>query len=175
MTGNENSQGAAPESAGEESTAENPGRTFTQDELNAIVQKRVLETQRKYADYDTMKEKAGKYDAAQEAGKSELEKATSKADKYEKMYNDLVAQNKINGIRAGVSEKTGVPASLLTGATEEECQAQAEAILAFAKPADVAGGDPGYPAVRDTGETRATGKKTTADLFGDWMNQNFRI
>lgn len=169
MTGND-IQGATPESAGSESTAENPGRTFTQDELNAIVQKRIAETQRKYSDYESLKEKAGKYDAVQEAGKTELEKATSKADKYEKLYNDLVAQNKIQTIRSNISEKTGVPVSLLTATTEEDCEAQARAILAFAKPETSTFG---YPTVRDTGETRATGKKTTADLFGDWMNQNF--
>lgn len=169
MTGND-IQGATPESAGGESTVENPGRTFTQDELNAIVQKRISETQRKYSDYESLKEKAGKYDAVQEAGKTEFEKATSKADKYEKLYNDLVAQNKIQTIRSNISEKTGVPVSLLTATTEEDCEAQAQAILAFAKPETPTFG---YPAVRDTGETRATGKKTTADLFGDWMNQNF--
>lgn len=73
MTGND-IQGATPEGAGGESTAENPGRTFTQDELNAIVQKRIAETQRKYSDYESLKEKAGKYDAVQEAGKTELER-----------------------------------------------------------------------------------------------------
>ena len=81
-----------------------------------------------------------------------------------------MAQNKIQTIRSNISEKTGVPVSLLTATTEEDCEAQAQAILAFAKPETSTFG---YPAVRDTGETRATGKKTTADLFGDWMNQNF--
>ena len=97
MTGND-IQGATPESAGGESTAENPGRTFTQDELNAIVQKRIAETQRKYSDYESLKEKAGKYDAVQEAGKTELEKATSKADIYEALKGYIAFLEKVRAV-----------------------------------------------------------------------------
>ncbi len=58
---------------------QNTNRTFTQDELNAIVQTRLADERKKYADYDSLKEKAGKYDAQEEANKSELQKANEKA------------------------------------------------------------------------------------------------
>ena len=51
-------------------------------------------------------------------------------------------------MRNEVSTATGVPANLLTGSTKEECEAQAQAINAYAKPA-------GYPAVKDGGEVHA--------------------
>lgn len=71
-----------------------PPKTFTQDELNAIVAKRVGEVQKKFADYDDVKAKAGKADEAlakvnelteklELAGKSEEEKAKLLAEKLQ--------------------------------------------------------------------------------------------
>ena len=57
-------------------------RTFTQAELNAIVQERVGETKAKYGDYEELKAKASKYDEQVEASKSELQKATERADSF---------------------------------------------------------------------------------------------
>ena len=47
-------------------------RVFTQSEMNAIIQDRVARERSKYADYDALKAKAQQFDAAQEAGKTEL-------------------------------------------------------------------------------------------------------
>ena len=52
-----------------ETTAEEPERTFTQTELDAIVRDRLQRERNKYADFETYKEKAEKYDAAEEAQK----------------------------------------------------------------------------------------------------------
>ena len=146
-------------------------KTFTQAELNAIVQERIGRTKQQYADYEALKEKAGKYDQMQEANKTELEKATGRAAEFEKKYNDLVNANKVRDIRAAVSKETGVPADLLTGSTEEDCKKQAASILAFAKPEEPE--KPGYPDIWDAGETKPAGRKSTSDLFGDWFRQNF--
>ena len=61
--------------AGEQQTE----RTFTQAEMNAIIADRLNRERTKYADYDALKAKAQQFDAAQEADKSELQKATEKA------------------------------------------------------------------------------------------------
>lgn len=116
------------------------------------------------ADYDQLKEKAGKYDELQEASKTELQKATDKADRLQKELNDLKHDASVRTIRAKVAEEKGIPASLLTADTEEACTEQADAILAFANPS-------GYPNVRDGGEVKASGKKTTAEVFADWFNK----
>ena len=54
--------------------SEEPERTFTQSELNAILGGRFAQERKKYADYEELKGKAQKYDAAEEASKSELQK-----------------------------------------------------------------------------------------------------
>ena len=54
----------------QETPATEQGRTFTQDELNAIVGKRIAENNAKYSDYDEIKARL----VEAEAGKDELQK-----------------------------------------------------------------------------------------------------
>ncbi len=129
-------------------------RTFSQDEVNSIVKSRLAEEKKKYADYEALKEKAGKYDAQQEEGKSELQKALDKADKLQKQLDDMNRQSTARQTRDKVSKETGVPADLLTGEDEESCKAQAEAILKFARPGS-------YPGTKPN--TRNTGNSSQAD------------
>ena len=116
-------------------------RTFTQSEMNAIIQDRLNRERGKYADYEALKEKAAQFDAAQEAGKTELQKATEKVSRLQAQLDAMTQADTVRQVREGVSRKTGVPAALLSGATEEECTAQAQAILQFANPG-------GYPNVK---------------------------
>lgn len=150
-------------------TAEEQGtetKTFTQDEVNAIIADRVNREKAKYADYDTLKEKAGKFDQAEEANKTELQKQTERADKLQADYDNLTRSMQIKEMKEKVSKETGVPENLLTAETEEECKTQASAILAFAKPGS-------YPNVKDAGEVqKVTGKKNTRDQFAEWMNES---
>lgn len=141
-------------------------RTFTQEEVNAIVEGRVAKERSRYADYESLQEKASKFDEMEEANKSELQKATEKAEALEKELTDLKNAAEVRSIRDTVSSETGVPASLLTASTAEECKAQAEAILAF-KSQNAAV----YPSVKDGGEIQNTAaKKTAQDQFADWFN-----
>lgn len=145
--------------AGEQQTE----RTFTQAEVNSIVADRLNRERTKYADYDDLKAKAQQFDAAQEAGKTELQKATEKAEKLQQQLDALNSANALREIRAKVSAATGIPAELLTGDTEEACTAQAQAILKFAKP--------GYPSVRDGGDPHHTPTGSTRQQFADWFEQ----
>lgn len=111
-------------------TTNQENRTFTQDEVNAIVRDRVKKEREKYADYDTFKDKAGKYDQAIESGKKEKERA----DGLQIKLDELTQDNSIRQMKEKVSRETTVPVDLLTGSTEEDCKKQAEAILKFAKP-----------------------------------------
>ena len=110
------------------------GKTFTQAELNAIVEARLARERDKYADYDSLKEKAGKYDEAEESKKTELQKATDKMSALQKELDVLKSANTVKAIREKVAKDTEVPIELLTADTEEACKAQADAILKFAKP-----------------------------------------
>ena len=139
-------------------------RTFTQAELNAIVQKRLGEQASKYENYEELKEKALKYDQIEEESKTELQKATERADALQKELEGMKKADSVRKVREKVSTELGVPANLLTGETEEACKAQADQILNFAN------AQPGYPAVRDGGETTGTVKKATRDQFAEWMN-----
>ncbi len=137
---------------------EEVAKTFTQDELNAIVADRLAREKGKYADYESLKEKAQKLDEIEENNKTELQKALDKAAQYETELNAVKEANRLREMREKVSSESGVPVSLLNGATEEECKAQANAINAFAKTSPVA------PTVKDSGET-TTPTLTKADIL----------
>ena len=145
---------------------ENTEKTFTQSELDAIVSDRLKRDRQKYADYDSLKEKASRFDQMEEANKSELQKAIERGDALQNELDRIKSANEIRDIRTRVAELTGVPMSLLTASTEEECTEQAKAILEFSTPK-------GYPAVRDGGEVTQTGKPTTKQQFAEWANQAF--
>ena len=139
-------------------------RTFTQTEMNAILQDRRARERGKYADYEALKAKADKFDAAEEAGKSELQKATELAETYKKQVEQLTAAASLRDLRAKVAKDTGVPEDLLNADTEEACTAQAQAILKFAKPGS-------YPAVQDGGDPQNNSSSSTRDQFAAWFEQ----
>lgn len=146
--------------------AEMQTRTFTQDEVNAIVGKRLAEEKGKYADYDVLKAKADKFDEAEEKNKTELEKATERANNLEAELTALKKADEVRTMRENVANETGIPVHLLTGATEDECKAQAEAIKAYAQPG-------GYPKVKDSGEMpKPTSGSAKAD-FAEYMSNIF--
>lgn len=150
-TGSENTQGT---------------RTFTQEEVNAIVEGRIKKESAKYSDYEELRKKASKFDEIEEANKTELQKITEKNAELEKKLNQMTKENELRSIRDKVSVETGVPSNLLSAETEEECKAQAEAILNFANKNQVT-----YPDVTDKGEVQNLQKKSEEDEFTDWFNE----
>ena len=134
-------------------------QTFTQDDVNRIVAKRVA----KYADYDELKQKAAKFDEQVEAGKSELQKATEKATSLQAELDALKQAEAIRTMREEVASAKGVPAKLLTGKTAEECESQAADLLAWAQKSSS-----GYPKVPDGGDPTST--KPAREQFADWLN-----
>lgn len=152
---NQNGTGAEPQ--GE--------RTFTQSELNAIVADRLGREREKYQDYATLKEKADKYDAEQEASKTELQKATERAAALQAQVEAYTKADNLRSIREKVSQETGVPANLLYGEDEDSCKAQAQAILNYAKPQN------SVNTIRDGGDPQAKQSGSTRDQFADWFNK----
>ena len=156
------------ETVNQEQTPAEPEKTFTQAELNAIVADRLSRERGKYADYDQLKEKAAQFDAAQEAGKSELQKAQELAAQYKSQLEELTKATAARDARDKVASESGVPASLLTGETDEACKAQAEAILKFK------GAVSPYPDTHDSGEHHPPAGGTTRDQFKDWYESNIK-
>lgn len=157
---NPNAQTPAPAAAEAQ-----PERTFTQGEMNAILADRLARERGKYADYEALKAKAEQFDKAEEAGKTELQKMSDRADSLKKQLDALTRENTLRAMRAAVSQKTGVPEGLLTADTEDGCTAQAEAILSFAKSLT------GYPAVRDGGSPAQGPSGSPAEQFAAWLKQ----
>ena len=145
----------------------NEVRTFTQEDVDRIVTERLKRERMATADYEDLKAKAQKFDEMEEANKSELQKATDKAAALQAELDGMKKAAKIQAMRESVATETGVPVSLLTGSTEDECKDQAKAIAAFAK-----GG--AYPSVPDSGEVDPNkAKQTTKQQFAEWFTKNW--
>lgn len=123
----------ADENGTQQQTPQQEPKTFTQDEVNELMGKVRRETREKYADYDDLAKKAKAYDEAQEAAKSELEKAQEAAAAAKAEADALRAEKAHAELVAKVSAATGVPASLISGEDEESMTATAKAIAEFAK------------------------------------------
>lgn len=148
-------------------TVDNGGqeKTFTQAELDKIVQERVGRERAKYDGFEDLKAKAEKYDALEEANKSELQKAQEKTAELEAQIKKMTHEKEVQAVRTKVATEKGIPAELLTGETEEACSTQADNILNFAK-------TNGYPAVKDGGEPGKVGKNSTREQFAAWAKSN---
>lgn len=106
-------------------------KTFTQSELDAVVAQRLDRERAKFSDYDALKEKAAKFDKAEEAAKSELQKAQELAADYKAKLDARDKEIAAAKARGKVASETGVPEHLLVGETEEACKAYAEKLLAW--------------------------------------------
>lgn len=138
-------------------------KTFTQDELNAILNDRLGREKAKYSDYEALKEKASKFDQIEEASKTELQKITDKATALESELKALKKANEIRGIREEVAKTMKIPTELLTADTKESCEEQAKSLLAFAS------AQQGYPTLKDSGEVNHAGAASTRDLFAAYV------
>ncbi len=143
----------------QEVTTTQSEKTFTQADVDRIVTNRLA----RYSDYEELKAKASKYDEAEEANKSELQKALDRANELQTKLDGLEKANAVRQIRDEVSQATGIPVSLLTGNTKEDCEAQARAIADFKT-------QNAYPAVKDGGDPQINVKKAARDQFADWFN-----
>lgn len=142
-------------------------KTFTQEEVNGIVNERLARERKKYEgiDLEALKSKAAQFDKIEEANKTELEKANERANALQAKLDSIQKEKELAEMREQVAKEIGVPANLLNGNSEEECKAQAEAIKAYANPS-------GYPFIRDGGEPQNThSKRTNRDEFTEWAQK----
>ena len=113
----------------------------TQEEFDQKLKERLArerekvtaETNAKYADYSELAEKAKAYDEAQEANKTELQKANDRIAALEGEKKKREEADKQREIREKVSKETGIPADLISGADEESMTSYAKKLAEFAK------------------------------------------
>lgn len=148
---------------GQEATQEQQEAKFTQADLDRIVKDRLTREREKYGDYDALKAKADKFDEIEEASKTELQKATERAKALQDELDAFKKAESLRTMREKVAHDTGIPVNLLTAESEDACKEQAKQILEFSRPS-------GYPQVKDGGEVRTSGKKSTRDSFAEWFN-----
>lgn len=113
--------------------AEQQTRTFTQDEVNAIAATERRKAEERFAGYDDLKAKAEQFDAAQDAAKTDLQRATERAEAAEKRAHALLVE--------AVAASKGVPASHIVGETREALEASAEQLLAWRGTGGTPGGE----------------------------------
>lgn len=111
-------------------------------------------------------EAQGKLAQAQNgSGQSDqLEQANKAIAALQKELNGMKQAESLRQIREKVAADKKIPASLLTGETEEACAAQADGILAFAQAQ-------GYPELRDGGEVHGSPAVKTREKFAQWANE----
>ena len=128
-----NNEQATPERTGQQTP---PERTFTQAELDQIINARLTREREKYADYD---EKSKKLAEIEQAQMSELEKLQKQLDDARKASEQAKAEAdiaRLEALRLQVATEKGLPAPLagrLNGATKEELEADAASLLELVK------------------------------------------
>lgn len=133
----------------------------TQEELDRIIQGRLDRERKKFADYDELKKAADRLSEIESANKTEAEKAAARADAAEKRAAELEAK----ALRAEVAAAKGVPSALLTGSTQDELEAAADALIAYRGEQRSAG--PSSSSLNRVNSN--TVKGTTGDQFADFF------
>ena len=144
-------------------TQEAEEKIFTQAEANSFLKKEEAKIKAKYSDYAELKEKAAKFDELAEANKTELEKANERAAKLQAELDGIKKAAELRDMREKIATENNIPANLLTGATEEECNAQVESIKGLLN----ANGIP--TSVSDGGEPNHSGKVSNQTKFANWV------
>lgn len=109
-----------------------PDKTFTQAELEAIIADRLKREREKYKDYAELKKAAEEYQKLKESQMSEQEKLQAKLAEYERQLLEKereAAEARLESLKLRVLDEMGLPkawASRIFGTTEEEIRQDAE-------------------------------------------------
>lgn len=141
------------------------GSTFepiaSQEALDKIVQTRIARERAKFADYNEIKAKADKLAQFEESQKTEAQKSQERLEAAEKRAAELESK----ATRAEVAAAKGVPVALLSGSTQEELEAAADALIAFK------GEQPTGPVIPNQGKTPNKPAGTSADRFASALDE----
>lgn len=99
----------------------------SQEDFDKAIQARIARERSKFADYDELKAKADKLTEIEAASLTEAEKTAQKLADAERRAAEL----EVKATRAEVAAAKGIPAELLSGTTQAELEASADALIAF--------------------------------------------
>lgn len=126
-TGNSGT-GSAGNTGGNDGGAEFQPIT-SQEQLNKLIGERINSVKTKYADYGDLKAKAAKFDEAENAAKTELQKLTEDRDGHKTRADR--AEAALMRIEVGTAKGlTVTQARRLVGTTREELEADADQLIA---------------------------------------------
>jgi len=103
-----------------------PEKTFTQAELEAIIADRLKREREKYKDYAELKKAAEEYQKLKESQMSETEKLQARLAEYERILLEKereAAEARLESLKLRILDEMGLPkawASRVFGTTEEE-------------------------------------------------------
>lgn len=89
----------------QQQSTESENKTFTEDQVNDIVQKRLARERAKFADYDELKTKASQFDQLADSKKSETQKLQEQID----ALNVSLKQKDLETARLRVVQKYSIP------------------------------------------------------------------
>lgn len=119
----ENTGNNTAEAGEQQPNQEQESQSFSQEDVNRIVQERLQREREKYSDYDDLKS------AAERAQELEAEKTT-----LAERVAEFEAKEEQSKLVAQVADDVGVPADVLRGSTKEELEAHAEVLKSLMKP-----------------------------------------
>jgi len=144
-----------------EQTADEFKAPASQEELDRIIQGRLDRERKRFSDYNDLKARADKLAEIESANQTEAEKVQARLDAAEKRAVELESK----ALRAEVAAAKGVPSALLTGSTQEELEASADALLTFRGEQKPAG--PSSSSLNRVNSN--TVKGSTGDQFADFF------
>ena len=100
----------------------------SQADLDKLIGARIGAVRSKFSDYDELKAKASKFDEAEQASKTEIQKEREARESAERERDSLL----LDGLRTKVALAKGLTASQakrLVGTTKEELEADADELL----------------------------------------------
>lgn len=135
----------------------------SQEDFDKAIQARIARERAKIpADYEDLKAKATEFEKWQESQKTEAQRLQEERDKA---TADLASERAAR-IRAEVAATKGIPANLLSGSTQEELEASADALIAFR------GDVPKGPVIPGQGKTPNTSiAQDPATVFAEFLGQ----
>lgn len=102
----------------------------SQAALDEIIERRLTAERARYADYDELKAKAARFDEAEQAGKSELQKVQEKLEAA--MAENGTLKSRALAAEVAAAKKLPPAAAQFLGAgTREELEARADQLLAL--------------------------------------------
>jgi len=144
----------------------------SQEAFDKAIQARIARERARFADYDELKASADKLKQFEDAQKTEAQKAADRIAELEKENASL----KVESLRSQVARAKSDPEkglvldpALLSGSTQEELEASADALIKFR--GDAPAPSPFPKADLSQGAKGSAGGGTTADRFASFLGE----